>query len=498
MSKISNVFYITIVLVILAVGYGVLSPENFEAFTTSAKNFVASTFGWYYLMLLSFLVALSLFFIVSPYGKLRLGKDDDRPQFSTFTWIAMLFSAGMGIGLVFYGAAEPLSHFAINPATEEPNTSAAFKEGLRESFFHWGLHVWAMYGIVALSLAFFQFRKDEPGLISSTLKPLFGDKMNGHWGTLVDVLAVFATTFGVATTLGFGAVQINAGLNYLFGFEIGFQSQFIIIAVVTVLFIISAWTGLGRGIKYLSNTNLVLSIILLAFVVLLGPTLLIFNMFTDTIGGYLTHFLDMSFRTAPLNAENREWLDGWTIFYWAWWISWAPFVSMFIARVSKGRTVREFMIGVLLAPTLLTAFWFSAFGTTAVDIQKQGNIDLTSFATELTIFEMFSQLPFSFVISIIAIILIASFFVTSADSATFVLGMQSTNGSLTPPTNVKFIWGIIQSAIALILLSVNGLAALQNTIIIAALPFSFVMLLMVVALIKAFQSEVKLINRLNK
>ncbi|MEZ7172629.1 BCCT family transporter [Sporosarcina sp. OR05] len=492
MRKISNVFYITIGLIILAVGYGVLASESFETVTSTIKNFVAASFGWYYMMIMSVLLALSLFLIFSPFGKIRLGKNTDRPEFSTVTWIAMLFSAGMGIGLVFYGAAEPLSHYAINPATKEPNTDAAFKEALRESFFHWGLHVWAMYGIVALALAYFQFRKGEPGLVSATLKPIFGKKMEGSWGTLVDVLAVFATAFGVATTLGFGAVQINAGLNYLFGFEMGITSQFIIIAVVTVLFIMSAWTGISKGIKYLSNTNLVLAIALLVFVVVLGPTLLIFNMFTDSVGGYLTDLVQMSFRTAPLNEGNREWLDMWTIFYWAWWISWAPFVSMFIARVSKGRTIREFMIGVLLAPTLLCMIWFSSFGTTAITAQKEGIADLSKSSIELVVFDMFGTMPWSFFISLIAILLIASFFVTSADSATFVLGMQSTYGSLTPPNSVKIIWGVIQSSIALILLSVNGLTALQNTIIIAALPFSFIILLMVVSLIKDMNAELKL------
>ncbi|AXI00210.1 BCCT family transporter [Sporosarcina sp. PTS2304] len=488
MRKISNVFYITIALIIITVGYGVIASESFEEITRTAKNFVASSFGWYYLLLLSSLLLLSIFLIFSPYGKIRLGKDSDRPAFSTITWIAMLFSAGMGIGLVFYGAAEPLSHF-ISPATKEPNTNEAFKEGLRESFFHWGLHVWAMYGVVALSLAYFQFRKDSPGLISVTLKPIFGKRMDGPWGIFVDVLAVFATAFGVATTLGFGAVQINAGLNYLFGITIGTTSQFVIIAVVTVLFVASAWSGLSKGIKYLSNTNLVLAVVLLAFVVILGPTLLIMNMFTESFGGYIGNLVEMSLRTAPLNANNQQWLFDWTIFYWAWWISWAPFVSMFIARVSKGRTIREFMVGVLLVPTLLCSFWFSTFGTTAIDMQRSGVADIASSSTELVIFEMFNEMPWSFVISIIAILLIASFFVTSADSATFVLGMQSTYGSLTPPTSVKIIWGVIQSSIALILLWVGGLAALQNTIIIAALPFSFVMLLMVISLMKALGNE---------
>lgn len=494
MKKISNVFYIAVGLIILVVIYGALSPESFEAVTTNAKNFVASRFGWYYMLLMSFTAILSVYFIFSPYGNIRLGKDTDRPQFSTVTWIAMLFSAGMGIGVVFYSAAEPLSHFAISPATEDPNTDAAFKEAIRQSFFHWGFHVWAMYGVIALSLAFFQFRKGEPGLISATLKPIFGKKMEGPWGIFIDVLAVFATSFGVATTLGFGAVQINAGLHYLFDVTISVKSQFVIIAVVTVLFVASAWSGLSKGIKYLSNTNIILAFILLGLIIVLGPTLLIFNMFTDSLGGYIANLIPMSFGTAPLDSTDRAWLDNWTIFYWAWWISWAPFVSMFIARISKGRTIREFMIGVLFAPTLLGTFWFSAFGTTAIDIQKKGLVDLTTSSTELTIFEMFNVMPMSLFISVLAIFLIGSFFITSADSATFVLGMQSTNGSLTPPNNVKLTWGIIQSTIAVILLSVNGLDALQNTIIIAALPFSFVMLLMIVSLLKALKVELKLIK----
>ncbi|WP_277583981.1 BCCT family transporter [Psychrobacillus antarcticus] len=495
MKKLSKVFYITMILIVLAVGYGALEPASFEAITTTIKTFVASSFGWYYMLLMSFMLALSIFFIFSPYGKIRLGKDTDRPQFSTVTWISMLFSAGMGIGLVFYGAAEPLSHYAIQPATAEPNTDAAFKESLRQTFFHWGFHVWAMYGVVALSLAFFQFRKGEPGLISSTLKPIFGNKMEGPWGTLVDVLAVFATAFGIATSLGFGAVQINAGLNYLFGFTIGITSQIIIIAVVTVLFVASAWSGLSKGIKYLSNINLILALALLGFVIIFGPTLLIFEMLTDSFGGYLGNIVEMSFRTSPLNDQNREWLNSWTIFYWAWWISWAPFVSMFIARVSKGRTIREFVTGVLVAPTILGAFWFSAFGTTAIDFQKRGVADLAQASTELTIFEMFNLMPFSTFISFFAVILIACFFITSADSATFVLGMQSTHGSLTPPNRVKLAWGITLSVIAIILLSVNGLTALQNTIIIASIPFSFVMLLMIISLMKALKAEAKIMKK---
>ncbi|MET3575535.1 BCCT family transporter [Bhargavaea ullalensis] len=493
MKKVSNVFYITVALIALTVAFGVISPASFESVTNNLKAFVSTTFGWYYLLLFAIFLVLALFIAVSPYGKIRLGKDTDRPDFSTATWIAMLFSAGMGIGLVFYGASEPLSHYAIDPPSAEPGSGFALKEGLTYSYMHWGAPVWAMYGLTALALAFFQFRKGEPGLISATLKPIFGNRMNGPLGVLIDVLAVFATAFGVATSLGFGAVQINGGLNHLFGMDIGFTSQFIIIAVVTVLFIISAWSGLSKGIKYLSNTNMVLAVILLIAVLLVGPTLLILNLYTETLGMYLQNLLQMSFRTAPLGSDNRGFVDGWTIFYWAWWISWAPFVGMFIARVSRGRTIREFLLGVIVVPTLFGSFWFAAFGTTAASIQDAGT-DLSSLATELVLFNMFDQLPFPLLLSIVAILLIASFFITSADSATFVLGMQSMHGSLTPANNVKLMWGVAQSAIAILLLYVGGLQAIQNTIIIAALPFSFVLILMVVSLMKALKAEKKRIE----
>src|SRR5699024_345212 len=456
MKSISKVFYITLVLVIIAVVFGGLFPEKFESITTTIKDFVATSFGWYYMLLMSATVILSIIVAVSPYGKIRLGKDHERPDFSTPSWIAMLFAAGMGIGLVFYGAAEPLSHYVLDAPSSELGSADAFKEGLTSAYFHWGLHVWAMYGMIALALAFFQFRKDEPGLISATLKPIFGDKMNGPFGVIIDVLAVFATVFGVATSLGFGAVQINGGLNHLFGIEIGFTAQFFIITVVTILFLVSAWTGLSKGIKYLSNTNMVLSVILLIIVLIVGPTLLILNMFTETFGLYIQDLLKMSFRTAPLEGDNRGWLDAWTIFYWAWWISWAPFVGMFIARISRGRTIRSFMTGVLIIPTLFVAVWYAVFGTTAGNVQDSG-VDISQYATELVLFNMFDQLPLSLLLSVIAMLLIASYFITSADSATFVSGMQSTNGSLIPPNSVKVVWGIAQSAVALILLYVGGL-----------------------------------------
>ncbi|WP_019412788.1 BCCT family transporter [Paenisporosarcina sp. TG20] len=492
MKNITKVFWIALALVVLAVGFGALAPESFELVTGKMQSFITSSFGWYYLSVVSIMVVFTLIIIVSPFGKIRLGKDTDRPEYTRVTWFSMLFSAGMGIGLVFWGAAEPLSHYAISPATADPGTREAFRESMRFTFFHWGLHAWAIYAIVALALAYFQFRKGEPGLISATLKPIFGDKMNGPWGVLVDVFAVFATVVGVATTLGLGAIQINGGLSYIFGIENAFGVQVIIIAVVTVLFLISAWSGLSKGIKYLSNINMILAVSLLALVVILGPTVLIFNMFTDTLGRYVQNIVQMSFSAAPLNVGNREWINGWTIFYWAWWISWSPFVGIFIARVSKGRTIREFLIGVLMIPSIVSFFWFSAFGTTAINIQdKVKDLTALDLKTEETLFAVFNEMPLSMLLSIIAVVLISTFFITSADSATFVLGMQTTNGSLNPSNIVKVIWGLAQSSIAVILLSSEGLGALQSMLIVAAFPFSFIMVLMMLSLYKSLSNEAK-------
>ena len=496
MKKVTNVFWIVLALVLLAIGFGAFAPDSFAEVTGNIESFLTTSFGWYYLLIVSIIVLFCLFFLISPMGQIKLGKDSDKPEFSFGTWIAMLFSAGMGIGLVFWGAAEPLSHFAINPATAEPGSAEAMRESMRFSFFHWGIHAWAIYAVVALALAYSQFRKGEPGLISATLKPIFGDKMKGPWGAFVDIIAVFATVVGVATTLGFGAIQINGGLAYLFDGiqEDSFVVQLIIIAIVTVLFMISAWSGLSKGIKYLSNANMVLAIALLGAVIILGPTLLIMNMFTDTIGTYFQNLVQMSFRAAPIDGENRSWIDGWTIFYWAWWISWSPFVGIFIARVSRGRTIRQFLLGVLMIPAFVSFLWFAAFGTTAIDVQQSG-VDLTELLTEQTLFAVFNELPFGVLLSVIAVFLITTFFVTSADSATFVLGMQTTGGSLYPQNTVKLTWGVAQSAIAVILLSTGGLNTLQTVLIIVAFPFSIIILLMMASFYKAVTIEYKAIKR---
>ncbi len=489
MKQTTSVFYVSAIILLLFVIVGVVAPQSFENVTANTEGFITNTFGWYYLIIVTAFVAICLYLMVSPVGKIKLGKPEDKPEFSRPTWVAMLFSAGVGIGLVFYGTAEPISHYALQSPTGETGTNAAVRDAMQYTFFHWGIHAWAVYGLVGLSLAYFMFRHGNPGLISATLKPILGKYATGKFGKAIDIVAVLATVIGVSTSLGFGAVQINGGLSFLYGMPSSFVSQFIIIIIVTVLFLGSALSGLDKGIRILSNVNMILAGALLLLVFILGPTLFTLNLFTDTIGKYLQNFINMSFRLAPLNSENREWINTWTIFYWAWWIAWSPFVGIFIARVSKGRTIREFVAYVLLAPSIISFIWFAVFGGSAIALERSGTKLISALTTEQSLFGMLSTFPFASAISLLAIGLIAIFFITSADSGTFVLGMMTTNGSQNPSNLLKVIWGLLLTAIALVLLYSGGLQALQNTMIVAALPFSFVIIMMAVSLLKSLNQE---------
>ncbi|SFJ89531.1 glycine betaine transporter [Halobacillus dabanensis] len=490
MKQVTSVFWISLAITILMIFSGSILPQVLEEVTSNIQSFISINFGWYYLLIVTVFVIFCIYLIVSPYGKMKLGKPGEKPDFSYATWFAMLFSAGMGIGLVFYGAAAPLQQYIVNPPYAEPGSPAALRDAMSITFFHYGIHAWAIYAIVGLILAYFKFRRGAPGLISATLEPVFGVKMKGPWGAVVDIIAVFATIVGVATTLGFGAAQINGGITYLTGIGEGFGIQLLIIAVVTVLYMISAYTGVSKGIKYLSNANMGLAVLLFVIMLIIGPTLYIMNMFVDSLGAYVQTLPKESLRIAPNNEERQEWVENWTVFFWAWWIAWSPFVGIFIARISRGRSIREFISGVLLVPSLISFLWFSAFGSTAISIQDAG-IDLASLAPEQMLFGLFDQFPFSTLLSLIAMTLIATFFITSADSATFVLGMQTTNGSLDPNRSVKFAWGIAQSSTAAVLLYTGGLQALQNALISAAFPFSIIMLLMMYSFNKALKVDKK-------
>lgn len=494
-KKLSSVFTYSIIITAIVVLLGAIFPNQFNEIGTNITGWITEYFGWYYMVIVALMIFFCVFLIFSPIGKLKLGKPEDKPEFNTISWFAMLFSAGMGIGLVFWGAAEPISHF-VSPPSGDPQSATAYKEALRGAFMQWGFHAWAVYGVVALALAYFQFRKNEPALISKTLRPIFGNKVDGPLGTIIDVVSVFATIGGVAVSLGLGAMQIAGGLNYLFDVPNTIMTQGIIILIVTILFLTSAWSGLSRGIQYLSNANIGLAGIILLFVFIVGPTVLILNMLTSSTGEYLNTLLFNMFDTAPLDPQKNEWMKSWTFFQLAWWISWSPFVGIFIARVSKGRSIREFVSGVLLAPVLVSLVWFAAFGVLGIETAKK-TPKIFDMPPETALFGVFNEVPLGFVLSIVTLLLIATFFITSADSATFVLGMQTTFGSLNPSVIVKVIWGIAQALIAFILLfsgGDNGLNALQNMAIMTALPFSIIVLCMMVSFYKDANQERKFLG----
>ena len=505
MNQVTKVFYISVVAAALFIIWGVIPKEvlgsgNLSNVTTVIQGFLTDKFGWFYLLSATGFLIFAIYLVFSKYGKLKLGKPDDQPEYPYITWFAMLFSAGMGIGLVFWGAAEPLSHFHTPPIPGmEPVSEEAAQSAMKYSFFHWGFHPWAIYAVLALALAYFKFRKDAPGVISAALTPVLGEeRVKGPIGTIVDSIAVFATIFGVATSLGLGALQISSGLAFTIdGLQDTFTLQLIIIVAVTILFMISAMTGLNKGIKYLSNTNVVLALLLMFFLLFAGPTNFIMDYFTTSFGSYIRDLPYMSFRMTPF-AEDNSWVQGWTIFYWAWWISWAPFVGTFIARVSRGRTIREFILGVLLVPTVFGALWFSVFGGTTIFLEYFNGIningDMSELGTEVALFSMLEHVPLGGIMSIIGLLLISTFFITSADSATFVLGMQTTNGSLNPKNQVKFTWGVIQAAAAAVLLWTGGLGALQTAAIIAAFPFTFIMILICFSLYKQFSEDAKQVD----
>ncbi|ETB72872.1 choline transporter [Bacillus sp. CPSM8] len=489
MKKVTSVFWISLFISVIFVIWGAWAPQNLALISSNIQSFLTDKFGWLYILSVSVFLIYSIYLIFSPYGRMKLGKPDDKPEYNRLTWFAMLFSAGMGIGIIFWGAAEPLVHFSAPPRAE-PETVEAATKALRYSVFHWGLHTWGIYTIIALAIAYFKFRREVPGVISSTLQPLLGNKVNGVIGQLIDIIAVFATIFGVATSLGMGASQIGGGLAFITDIENTMTTKFIIIIIVTVLFMISAWTGISRGIKYLSNINIFLAVVLLLLTIIIGPTGYILEKLSSTTFSYLKHLPEDSFAVAPFDPEYKQWIKDWTVFYWAWFIAWSPFVGTFIARVSKGRTIREFVIGVLFIPTLFCILWFAVFGGGSLFQELEGiNTGLTELANEEALFGMFSSLPFGTAASVLAVFVISTFFITSADSATFVLGMQSTNGSLNPPNMLKLVWGVIQAATASVLLASGGLGALQTASIVSAFPFIFILLMMIVSLNKAMKED---------
>ncbi|MBC7180384.1 MAG: BCCT family transporter, partial [Roseovarius sp.] len=448
--------------------------------------------GWMYLLVMTGFVFFVLFLGLSRIGTIRLGAPDERPEFSFQSWLAMIFSGGMGVGLVFWGVAEPMMHFNAPPVDSGlPRTAEAAQTGMLYAFFHWGLHQWATFALVGLALAYVRFRHESHGLISETFRPLLGTRVDGGWGKAIDVLTVVSTVFGVATTLGLGALQINSGVSQLTGIPYGFPAQLVILAVIGILFTLSAMTPLDRGVRLLSNANMMLAAALLGAVLLFGPTSFIFGVFTQTLGEYLGNVIQMSLVTSPYS--DGAWVEQWTMFYWAWGLSWAPFVGSFIARISRGRTIREFVLGVMIVPVALSMLWFSTFGGAAIQFEIFENAGIAdAVATEVPagLYALLDQLPASGVLTVASIALVGMFLVTSADSATFVLGMFTSKGVLNPTRAVRVLWGSLQMVLVVVLLLAGGLESLRTVSIIAAFPFMLLMILLAVSLYLDLSQEI--------
>jgi choline/glycine/proline betaine transport protein len=486
----SAVFYPASLLVISLLLFTLVFPQVSASFFASLQSSIVENFSWFYVFTVAVILVFTLYLGFSRFSDVKLGPDHATPDYSYVSWLSMLFAAGMGIGLMFYGVAEPLMHFLV-PPTADPGTVAAAKEAMKTTFFHWGLHAWAIYAIVALTLAYFSFRHDLPLTLRSALYPLIGDKIYGWRGDLVDIFAVTGTLFGVATSLGLGVLQISAGLNYLFEFPTTTIAQVGLIIGITCIAIISVASGLDRGIKILSEFNMILAVGLLALILILGPTVFLFKALMQNTGAYLS---DLVLNTFNLFAyQKTEWIGGWTIFYWGWWLAWAPFVGIFIARISRGRTIREFILGVLIVPTVFTLIWMNIFGNSAIDlVLNQGNEMLGTLATDNTpvaLFLFLEQFPWSSLLSVIAVLMIVVFFVTSCDSGAMVIDMLCSHGNNNTPLWQRVYWTAGVGIIAAVLLLADGISALQTMTIASALPFAVVLLIAMFGLIKALRVE---------
>lgn len=497
------VFGVSAVLVLAFIVWGVSSTDTLSAVSTAVLDGVIKGGGWAFVLAATGFVVFALYLAASKYGRIPLGRDDEQPEFRTSSWVAMMFSAGMGIGLMFFGVSEPLSHFSSPPPGTVPGGSAAALDiAMATTLFHWTLHPWAIYAVVGLAIAYGTFRRGRSLLISSAFGPLFGTRRTeGPLGRMIDILAIFATLFGSAASLGLGALQIGGGLR-AGGFleQAGTTLLVSVIVVLTIAFIASAVSGVAKGIQWLSNINMVLAAMLAVFVFVAGPTIVILNLLPTAIGDYFGDLAEMSARTAASGGDAmQDWLSKWTVFYWAWWISWTPFVGMFIARISRGRTIKQFVVGVILIPSLVSLIWFAIFGGAAIEIQRSGT-DLASRTQEEQLFGVLYHYPLGAVLGVVAMLLVAIFFVSGADAASIVMGTLSQRGVIHPTKPVVVFWGAVMGAIAVIMLLVGGdeaLGGIQNITIIMAAPFAIVMVLLCVALAKDLRSD-PLVQRDNR
>jgi len=484
----------TLFFVVLLVAMILIAPEQTQTLLNAAKSGIFANFSWFYVLAFSVFLGFLVILSVSSLGNIKLGNDEEEPEFGFLSWLAMLFAAGMGVGLMFFGVAEPLTHYLSDITTGSAEHKQ--QEALLHTLFHWGIHAWAVYGTIALALAYFGFRYKLPLALRSCFYPLLKERINGKLGDLIDIMALLATLFGVITTLGFGASQLGAGLHQLGWIsENSFSLQVVVIAVVMSLAIFSAISGVGKGVKILSELNLTLAFCLLIFVLVAGPTLYLLSAFSDNIGTYLSNLVQLSFKTYVYEQEHTGWFSGWTILYWAWWCSWAPFVGLFIARISRGRTIREFIFGVLVIPSMFGILWFTVFGNTAIwlnDGEAAGTLGQMISSPETLLFKFLDYLPLSGVTGLVSLVVISLFFITSADSGIYVLNnIASRDKSLAAPRWQAVMWGILMSVVAIVLMQSGGLANLQAMTLLVALPFAMLMLLMCFSLWKGLNADKK-------
>lgn len=485
------VFFSSIILITIGIALTLIYKESAEGFFSTVQNQVAEYGGWLFVFSVNFILIFVIYIAFSKFGKIRLGGKDAEPEFKTMSWFSMLFSAGMGIGLLFWSVAEPVTHFGA-PPNADADTIAAAREAMNFSFLHWGFHPWAIYALVGLALAFFTYSRGLPLTIRSVFYPFLGDKIYGVIGDIIDIFAVLATLFGLATSLGFGVQQVAAGLEQVFGLSSGTTTQVLLIAGITLVATISVVLGVDKGVKVLSEWNIRIAVLLLVLVLILGPTLFIFESYLENLGNYFTSVVEISLWNESFTGG--DWQNNWTIFYWGWWISWSPFVGTFIARISKGRTIKEFILGVLIVPTLITFFWITAFGNSALDMIMNGN-DAISVAVDndvsTALFVFFEDFPFTMALNVVAIILIMGFFITSSDSGSLVIDNLTSGGKIDAPVGQRIFWAITEGVVAAVLLIGGGLGALQTAAIASGLPFAIILLIMCYSLYKGLKDEVK-------
>ena len=484
-----TVFGLSLLIIISFVTFTLLNLQQMSQTFQTIQSTIAHHAGWFYILSVNIFLGFSIYLIFSRYGKIRIGGMNEKPEFTYWGWFSMLFSAGMGIGLVFYSVAEPIFHY-ISPPYGAGSSIESAKMAMQFTFFHWGFHAWGIYAIVALALAFFSFNRGLPLTIRSAFYPLLGEKIYGPIGNAIDITAAVATLFGLTTSLGLGVKQINAGLHHLFGIAESTNIQIMLIASITLLATISVVLGLKKGIKRLSELNMGIALVLMIFVFVCGPTIYLLNSFLQNIGMYTSQLIELSFWTEAYESSN--WQKSWTIFYWAWWISWSPFVGMFIARISKGRTIQEFILSVLLVPTLLTFIWLTVFGNTALYqemVLGHGIVNAVNENVAVALFVLLQNLPLSFFTSLLGVLLVITFFVSSSDSASLVIDIITAGGNTNPPTIQRIFWAITEGLVAIVLLLGGGLIALQTASIITGLFFAVILLFMCFSLLKGLREE---------